>query len=213
MLPGPADAYPPEFFDHNPVRRARELLGAVLVRRLPGGELLAGRVTETEAYDCPRDPSCTAGRFHAARSAELAAPPGQWTFWTAHGWPLLQVTCRADGIAASVLLRALEPLAGVTRMLDFRPVTRELDLTSGPGKLVQALNVAPTFRGQPVNGAALYLAPGLAVLDDAVEVTARIGIRGGRELPWRFVERGTRWQSAGPPSVELGPLRVQELTW
>ena len=134
---------PPAHFRGDPVPVARALLGGTLVRVLDGGERLTGRIVEVEAYDCPRDPACTAGRFHAARSAEMAIPPGKWLFWTAHGHPLLQVACRPEGVSASVLIRAIEPLDGLGHMLTFRPVTRERDLTNGPAKLVYAARERP----------------------------------------------------------------------
>ncbi|MCP2014832.1 DNA-3-methyladenine glycosylase [Deinococcus sp. HSC-46F16] len=194
----------PTFFDRDPVRAARELLGATLVRVLPGGEVLAGRVVEAEAYDCIRDPACTAGRFHAVRTLAMAIPPGHWLFWTAHGHPLLQVACREEGVSASVLIRALEPLEGVGHMLTHRPVTRERDLTNGPAKLVYALGLNPEqIAGQPVNGPALHLLPGPAVPDEQVGVTARVGLLAGKTLPWRFLIRGNPWVSPGVPSMEL----------
>ncbi|AZI41511.1 DNA-3-methyladenine glycosylase [Deinococcus psychrotolerans] len=198
--------YTPAHFDANPVTLARELLGARLERTLPDGRVLAGRVVEAEAYDCPRDPSCTAGRFHHIKTLELAAPPGQFVFWVAYGHPLLQIACRAEGTAASVLIRALEPLEGVDAMLEHRPVASERNLTSGPAKLVQALALSPaTFRGQSVNGAALRLLHGEAVPDERVSITARVGIAAGRNLPWRFFETGSKWISGGVPSMELAP--------
>jgi len=205
LPPDHASAFTPRDFDRDPVQVARELLGAVLVRPLPDGRVMSGRVVEVEAYDCPRDPSCLAGRFHAVKSQELAAPPGTFVFWVAYRHPLLQVTCREEGVAASVLIRALEPLSGMDAMLEFRPVTRELDLTSGPAKLVQAMGLAPQFRGAPVNGKGLYLRPGEPVPDERVTVTARVGIQAGRNLPWRFTETGSRWLSGGQPSMDLAP--------
>lgn len=200
-----SDPLPPAFFDRDPVRVARELLGGILVHVLPGGERLSGRIVETEAYDCPRDPACTAGRFHAARSAEMATEPGRWLFWSTHGHPLLQVSCREEGIAASVLIRALEPLEGRGQMLTHRPVTRERDLTNGPAKLVYALGLRPAeVRGTAVDSAALHLlAPPTPLPDEEVEITARMGIKEGRNLPWRFVVRGNGWVSPGLPSMEL----------
>lgn len=197
----------PAHFDADPVRLARELLGATLVRVTPEGLRLSGRVVETEAYDCPRDPACTAGRFHAARSAEMSIPPGHWLFWTAHGHPLLQVSCRAEGISASVLIRALEPLEGISKMLDYRPVTRQRDLTNGPAKLVYALGIDPVhISHQRVDSPELYLLPPERILgEDELEVTARVGIKEGRNLPWRFTERGNPWVSLGVPSMELTP--------
>ena len=203
LLPGEAEAYPPEHFDTDPVRLARTLLGSVLVRPLPDGRVMAGRVVEIEAYDCPRDPSCLAGRFHHIKSQELAAPPGTFVFWVAYRHPLLQVACRPEGVAASVLIRALEPPSGIGAMLEHRPVVRELDLTSGPAKLVQAMGLAPAFRGAAVNGPGLYLAPGEPLPDERVGVSARVGIQAGRNLPWRYFERGSRWLSGGVPSMDL----------
>ena len=195
--------YQPAFFNRDPVRVARELLGARLVRTLDDGRSMAGRVVEAEAYDCPRDPSCTAGRFHAARSAELALAPGTFLFWVAHTHPLLQVACRPEGVCSSVLLRALEPISGQHTMLEFRPATGRYNLTSGPAKLVQALHITPDFRGQRVNGPQLALYPGEAVPDERVTITARVGIQAGQHLPWRFTETGNPWLSSGKPSMEL----------
>ncbi|MFC4427435.1 DNA-3-methyladenine glycosylase [Deinococcus navajonensis] len=196
---------PPSFFARDPVAVARALLGAELVRTLPGGERLRGRVVETEAYDCPRDPACTAGRFHAARSAEMAIAPGRWLFWSAHGHPLLQVACREAGVSASVLLRALEPLEGLGQMLTYRPVTRERDLTNGPAKLVYALGLDPAqVTHTPVDSPALHLLAAPSPLpEEAVQTTTRIGIREGRTLPWRFVLKGNPWVSPALPSMAL----------
>jgi len=195
----------PAFFARDPVQVARELLGATLVRTLPGGEVLSGWIVEAEAYDCPRDPACTAGRFHAARTAEMTVPPGHWLFWTAHGHPLLQVSCREEGVAASVLIRALEPLEGVDLMLMHRPVVRERDLTNGPAKLVYALGLNPArIAGTRVDSPDLHLLTSPQPLpDEAVAVTARIGIAAGRHLPWRFLIRGNGWVSPGVPSMDL----------
>lgn len=195
----------PAHFNADPVRLARELLGATLVRVTPDGLRLSGRVVETEAYDCPRDPACTAGRFHAARSAEMSIPPGHWLFWFAHGHPLLQVACREEGVSASVLIRAIEPLEGVPKMLDYRPVTRQRDLTNGPAKLVYALGLDPMqVSHRPVNIPELHLlAPEQPLGDAEILVTARVGIKEGRHLPWRFAENGNPWVSPGVPSMEL----------
>lgn len=191
MLP-----YHPSDFAGDPVALAPTLLGAVLRRTLPDGEILAGRVVEVEAYDCPRDPSCTAGRFHTARSAELAVSAGQYAFWVTHGHPLLQITCRAEGVAASVLIRALEPLEGQERMFDFRPVTGRYALTSGPAKLVQALGLnVSEVRGKPVNWPELTLLRGDKLAPERIETTRRKGVMAGKDLLWRFQERESQWLS------------------
>lgn len=200
------------FFNRNPVQVAREVLGGTLVRVTPDGQRLSGKVVEVEAYDCPRDPACTAGRFHAARSAELAIPPGLWLFWTAHGHPLLQVSCREEGVSASVLIRALEPGEGLPLMLENRPVSRERDLTNGPAKLVYALGLDPAgIAHRPVSSAELHLlAPESPLPDHAVEVTARVGIAAGKNLPWRFIIRNSPWVSPAAPSMDLPKSAPEE---
>uniref|UniRef100_UPI0025E44BCF DNA-3-methyladenine glycosylase n=1 Tax=Deinococcus sp. TaxID=47478 RepID=UPI0025E44BCF len=111
-------------------------------------------------------------------------------------------TCRPEGVPASILIRALEPLEGQDTMLEFRPVVR--GVTSGPAKLVQALGLtSQDIRHQPVNGAGLSLHPGNPLTDAQVSVTARVGIAAGRNLPWRFVETGNPWRSGGVPSMDL----------
>lgn len=190
----------PDFFARDPVVVARDLLGAELCRQ-HGRERLRLRLVEVEAYDCPRDPACSAGRFHAARSAALSAPPGVWVFWRAHGHALLQVSCRDAGVAASVLLRAGEPLEGIATMRGFRPVARDRDLTNGPAKLVQALGLIPAaVQGRPLGGDLTLHWTG-ALPDAAVRATPRIGIVAGHQLPWRFVLRGSRWTTPADPGL------------
>ncbi|MFC6591175.1 DNA-3-methyladenine glycosylase [Deinococcus lacus] len=194
----------PHFFDRDPVAVARELLGMRLVRVLPSGERLSGHIVETEAYDCPRDPACTAGRFHAARSLDMSIAPGHWLFWTAHGHPLLQVSCREAGVSASVLLRAIEPAEGLGWMLTHRPVTRERDLTNGPAKLVYALGLDPQqVRETPVDSPGLFIETARPLAESRVAITGRVGIQAGQLLPWRFTVQGNPWVSPASPAQEL----------
>lgn len=189
------------FFDRDPVQVARELLGQTLVRVLDSGERLTARIVETEGYDCPRDPSCfVIARLPGAAQA-LAGPPGRVYFHYTYDYPLLNVVCREAGVQATILIRAVEPLEGEERMRERRPVKRRLDLTNGPAKLMQALSITPEFKGQPIDGDALHLLPAAPVPDEAVTVTARVGLRQGAELPWRFLITGNPWVSPGKPSA------------
>ena len=189
------------FFDRDPVAVARELLGQTLVRVLDSGERLTARIVETEAYDCPRDPSCfVIARLPGAAQA-LAGPPGRVYFHSTYDHHLLNIVCREEGVQATILIRAAEPLEGEERMRDFRPVKRRLDLTNGPAKLVQALSIGPELGGQSIDGDALHILPAAPVPDEEVSVTARVGLRRGAELPWRFLIAGNPWVSPGKPSA------------
>ncbi|WP_407568818.1 DNA-3-methyladenine glycosylase [Deinococcus altitudinis] len=199
----PPVVLPADFFARDPVLVARELIGTRLVRTLEDGRVLAGRVVETEAYDCPRDPSCHVIRRLPGAAEALSGPPGRLYFHSSYEHKLLNVVCREEGVQATILIRALEPVQGEAEMLGFRPVRRRLDLTNGPAKLMGALSITPDLDGAAVDGPALHFLAGEALPDSAIEITARVGLRLGAELPWRFLERGNVWVSAGKPSAKL----------
>ncbi|GGM04678.1 DNA-3-methyladenine glycosylase [Deinococcus aerophilus] len=195
-------ALKPAFFAGDPVTVARALLGAILVRTLPGGEILAARIVETEGYDCPRDPSChVVARLPGAAQA-MGGEPGRVYFHHAYKQALLNVVCRPPGVQASILVRAAQPLLGEATMRELRPVRRALDLTNGPAKLVTALGLTAELAGQPIDGPAFYIVPGGPVPDAELQITARVGLRRGAELPWRFLIRGNPWVSPGKPGAD-----------
>lgn len=198
-----AHALRPDFFAGDPVAVARDLLGGRLVRVLPDGTVLAARIVETEGYDCPRDPSCHVIARLPGAAAAMGGEPGRVYFHFAYRQALLNVTCRPVGVQASILIRAAEPLLGEERMRELRPVKRSIELSNGPAKLVTALGLTPALAGQPIDTPAFYIVPGEALPESDVGVTARVGLRRGAELPWRFVIRGNPWVSTGKPSAGI----------
>ncbi len=204
-LPEHAAALSPTFFERDPVRVARELLGCLLVRReaVPGGfeTVAAARIVESEAYDCPRDPSCHVIEKLPGAKQALAGPAGRLYFHRSYEHRLLNVVCRPAGVEATILIRAAEPLFGLDWMLGRRPVRRERDLMNGPAKLVTALGLGAQLEGQPVDGPTFFFAAGEPLPEAEVTVTARVGLSVGRELPWRFLIAGNPWVSPGKPSA------------
>ena len=199
----PSVIFPTNFFARDPVLVARELIGTRLVRTLEDGRVMAGRVVETEAYDCPRDPSCHVIRRLPGAAQALSGPPGRLYFHASYEHKLLNVVCREEGVQATILIRALEPVQGEEEMLTFRPVRRHLDLTNGPAKLMQALSITADLDGASVDGSALHFVSGERLSESAIDVTVRVGLRLGADLPWRFLERGNPWVSVGKPSAKL----------
>ena len=198
-LPPFDDAFTPEFFNRNPVKVARELIGCLLVRHFAVGYALV-RIVETEAYDCPNDPSCyVIERLPGAKEA-LRGPPGRYYFHKSYEHALLNVVCQPLEYEATILIRAVEPLAGLERLRENRTVKKDLELTNGPAKLVQALELYPKFAGLEINQPDAYFTRGETVPDERVTVTARVGLSVGKELPWRYLETGNRWVSPGKPS-------------
>src|SRR4030088_3453602 len=111
-----APRLPRRFFVRDPVVLARDLLGRVLFYKTPDG-LLAGRIVETEAYTGTADPASHAFRGLTARNAVMFGPAGHaYVYFTYGMHHCLNVTAGASGTPGAVLLRALEPRAGIEIM-------------------------------------------------------------------------------------------------
>ena len=181
-----------EFFARDPVVLARDLLGRVLFYKTPEG-LLAGRIVETEAYTGAADPASHAFRGLTARNAVMFGPAGHAYVYFTYGMHYcLNVTAEAPGTAGAVLLRALEPLAGVEMMRargDHGPESR---LLSGPGKIGRAFGLSLDDNGRDFTRGPLGLAAGTPVPTREVAISRRIGISRAVDLPYRFAVASSR---------------------
>src|SRR5271155_2530694 len=140
------------FFARKPRRVARELLGKVLVRR-SGGQFLAARIVEVEAYLGKNDPASHSAAGHTARNAVLFGPPGYAYVYFIYGnHYCLNVSCLPDGIPGGVLFRAFEPVAGIEQMAEARGIELPKDadqrklpllknISSGPGRMAEAMDI------------------------------------------------------------------------
>ena len=185
------------FFNRDPRRVARDLLGKVILRK-EGGKILAGRIVETEAYLGTNDLAAHAAAGRTARNQVLWGPPGHAYVYFIYGVHYcLNISCLPDGKAGCVLIRALEPVAGCEEMararklrgLSFTAIGDLRKLTSGPGRLCQALSIT-----RPRDNGKDMVAPrsDLQVVGDGfrsgrMRVTPRIGIRKSAEMPLRYV--------------------------
>ena len=154
---------------------------------------VGGRIVETEAYD-REDPAshCFGGRTE--RNEAMFGPPAHAYVYRSYGihW-CLNFVCREAGHGAGVLIRALEPLAGIDVMRERRHSDNDRLLCSGPGKLCQALGVTRALNGKPLSAFPFELLPGPGGLD--VVAGPRIGISKAMEVPWRFGLAGSRYVS------------------
>jgi DNA-3-methyladenine glycosylase len=174
---------------------ARELIGCVVSH----GEA-AGVIVETEAYH-DSEPACHAHVGLTARTATLFGPPGRAYVYRSYGiHALLNAVCEPAGVGAAVLIRALEPLAGIEAMRDRRGVRALADLCSGPGKLTQALGVGLELNGSDLEAGPVRIGPVAAGWEDVEVVSGpRVGITKAAELPWRFCAVGSRSRSVSRP--------------
>jgi DNA-3-methyladenine glycosylase len=206
---------PRSFFSRDPRDVARELLGKLLIRR-DGRTLLAGRIVEAEAYLGAVDPGAHSYRGITPRNAVLFGPPGHAYVYFIYGnHYCTNVSCRLDGESGGVLLRALEPAAGIAQMAALRGLTLPPDpppsqirlLTSGPGRLSQALAITRAEH----NGANLCgTASGLYVASDGsaappVLATPRINVTSAPLDLWRYIIPGNPFVS-GPRSINSPSL-------
>jgi DNA-3-methyladenine glycosylase len=177
-----------EFFARSVHDVAPELIGVTL---LVAG--VGGRIVEVEAYD-HEDPASHGFRGRTERNASMFGPPGRAYVYRSYGihW-CLNLVCEEEGVANAVLLRALEPTRGLEQMRARRGLEDERLLCGGPGRLCQALGVT-----REQDGLALDRPPfELLARDGPVEVVngPRIGITRAVDLPWRYVESGSRFLS------------------
>ena len=186
-----SDALGEGFFARSVHDVARELIGCTL---LYGG--CGGVVVETESYERD-DPACHAYVGRTARTEILFGPPGRAYVYLSYGiHSLLNAVAEPDGEAAAVLIRALEPTAGIEEMQRRRGREQVEELCSGPGKPTEALGV-----GLGDNGASLSAPPFAIVAPEPewegveVAVGKRIGISKATENPWRFCAAGSRFVS------------------
>jgi DNA-3-methyladenine glycosylase len=183
-----------DFFDRSVHEVARELIGCRLFF-----EGVGGTIVETESYERD-DPACHAYVGLTERTRTLFGPPGRAYVYLSYGiHSLLNAVAEPEGEAAAVLIRALEPTAGLERMRARRGVRSDAELCSGPGKLTEALGI-----GLDRNGADLSRDPFLLLPPEGeppeVVVGPRIGITKAVERPWRFCAAGSRFVSRPRPS-------------
>ena len=167
---------------------ARALIGATLLVDGVGGVIV-----ETEAYD-QSDPASHTHRGPTARNAVMFGPSGHAYVYRSYGlhW-CLNFTCRASGHGAGVLIRALEPLAGIEQMQARRGLADPRLLCAGPGRLGQALGITMAHYGLALDRPPFFV----AAPDGPVDVVTgpRIGISKAVDAAWRFGLAGSRFLS------------------
>jgi DNA-3-methyladenine glycosylase len=179
------------FFDRSVHEVAADLVGCTLTHAGVGGVIV-----ETESYEAA-DPACHAYGGITPRNSVLFGPPGHAYVYFSYGMHnLLNAVAEAEGSAAAVLIRALEPRFGIETMRGRRGHRELRALCSGPGKLTEALGIGLDDNGRSLLAAPFELRSRAGAWRD-VDVVAgpRVGISRATELPWRFCAGGSRFLS------------------
>jgi DNA-3-methyladenine glycosylase len=157
-----------------------------------GDSVRVGRIVETEAYMGPEDLAAHSARGRTARTEVMFGEPGHAYVYFIYGfWYCLNVVTAAAGVPHAVLLRALEPVSGIT------------DKTWGPGLLCRAMNIDKRLNGADLLGDVLWLErPPGRVKRPRITRTTRIGVDYAgdwAQRPWRFFDSASPYVSTASP--------------
>jgi DNA-3-methyladenine glycosylase len=204
----PSKRFPRSFYLRHSPLVAKEILGAYLHRIINGIELI-GKIVETEAYGVG-DAACHAFRGKTSRNAIMFDEGGFSYIYFTYGMHFcFNISTNVAGIAEAVLIRAVEPIAGIEQMRSMRPKAHiDRELTSGPGRLCQAFGLTREQNAMDlVESDELFITRGKpddrssGVSANLIGVSTRIGINVAQEFPWRFFIKENEYVSRAKPSV------------
>lgn len=187
---------PRAFYSRPATEVARALLGMVLVNRTT-----AGRIVETEAYlgahSGLQDRAAHSWRGVTPRTQVIFGEPGHAYVYLIYGmYECLNVVAEPEGSAGCVLIRALEPVAGIPRMRQRRRGVSGIEkLANGPGKLTLAMGITRRHNGADLTRGPLTIHPPDRPEDLRIGVSPRIGIKHCADWPLRFFIQGSRFVS------------------
>jgi len=170
---------------------AQDLLGKTLVVPTAAGERVAGMIVETEAYLGIEDKAAHSyGNRRTKRTETMFALGGTVYIFFIYGmYYQFNVVAGATGTPHAILIRAVEPVDGIDIMRERRGQMKDVNLTSGPGKLCIALGIDKTFNNEDLLGKRVWLEDGAEISSDEIACGKRVGIDYAEEYaekPWRF---------------------------
>ena len=177
---------PKKFYQRDTVVVAKDLLGKKLVRRI-GNYEMSGIIIETEAYRHKDDPASHAFRKITDRNRVMFEEVGMAYVYFTYGMHYcFNVVAKKSKIpAGAVLIRGINPEKGITRMEKNRDVKNLKNLTNGPAKLTQALEITKQHYGIDVTKKLeIYIEDGLKI--KKIKKSTRVGIKNGKEMLWNF---------------------------
>lgn len=178
-----------EFYNRDTINAAKDLLGKILVR-VVNGKVISGTIVESEAYRSTDDPASHSYRGKTERNSVMFGEMGHaYVYFTYGNHYCLNIVAKDNATpAGAVLIRAIEPIDGVSLMHRYRKTDDPYNLASGPGKLTQALKITKKQNGVDVTKKGeLYIVNGKDISESEIVATSRIGIRVALDKQWRFL--------------------------
>ena len=201
-------ALPARFYDRATVDVALDLLGKQLLHWTPQG-VTVGMIVEVEAYLPQRDPACHTSRGRTPRNEVMFGPAGLAYVYSIHARYCLNAVTESTGQGCAVLIRAVEPVAGIELMQMRRGQVKQRDLTRGPARLCEAFGLDRRFNGLDLTGSAdLWLAQGKKGPKSLrIMRSARIGVTEPRHRCLRFFLADNEYVSGPRKMLGMGPVR------
>ncbi len=189
------------FYTRDLLTVAKELLGKILVKN-DEGQILSGKIVEVEAYDGSVDEAAHTFRGKTKRNEIMFGIGGFFYVYFTYGAHFCcNIVTGKSGKGTAVLIRGLEPVSGMEVMIKNRfnknlvNEKEKYNLTSGPGKICQAMAINKTHYGLDLTGDKIYLLDAPDIKEDDIAVSKRIGIKKSVDLPWRFYIKGNLYIS------------------
>ena len=179
---------PRSFYDRDTVNVAQDLIGKLLVRRI-GQKIISGMIIETEAYRYKDDAASHSFVGMTERNKAMFGQVGKAYVYFTYGmhYCVNVVAKNNDFEAGAVLFRALEPREGIDFMIKQRKTTLISNLTSGPAKLTQALQITKKQYGEDLTKPSnLFIIEGKKVKKSEIKTRSRIGIKKATDKLWNF---------------------------
>lgn len=182
-----------KFFERNTIDVSKELLGKFLVHETEEGTTV-GKIVETEAYVGPEDRAAHSYNGHRTERTEVMfGLKGHSYVYQIYGiYFCINVTSgNVSGKPEAVLIRALEPVEGITIMTKRRGIGKDQlrSLSNGPSKLCIAMGISKKHNGTDLCDSSLHIEKGLKVSENQISQTKRINVDYAgkwKHLPWRF---------------------------
>ena len=176
------------FFDHDSHEVAKKLLGQVLIRKFPNGELAKGIIVEVEVYQGFADLASHAAKKITKRNQVMYGEPGYYYIYLIYGmYHCLNIVTEEAGYPAAILIRALKPISDTRK--SFRGIVKQenFSLANGPGKLCRWLEIDTSMNNTPVDSSDLFL----EISQPAKNIISceRVGVSysgDSAKLPWRY---------------------------
>jgi DNA-3-methyladenine glycosylase len=192
---------PRNFYIRPVLKVAKDLLGKVLIKKV-GNRVFAGRIIEVEAYDGKLDKASHSFNGKTKRNEVMFNEGGYFYVYFTYGAHFCcNVVTGKRNNGEAVLIRAVEPLLGINKMIENR-FGRELksekeiyNLTSGPGKVCKAFGFNKEYSGLDLTSSSVFIINQPKLKKNTIGVSKRIGITKSVSLPWRFFEIGNPYLS------------------